>query len=169
MRIRAFFGSVAFFLAAPAMVAGVIPWGLTGWEMRPAWTAGGAAGVLLAGAGLLFLLHSFWRFVSEGMGTPAPIAPTEHLVVGGVYRHVRNPMYLAVLAIIVGQWLVFGHDGLLVYAAMVCAAFVIFVRTYEEPTLAARYGAEYDAYRRAVPGWLPRLTPWTGGGAESGR
>lgn len=71
-------------------------------------------------------------------------------------------MYLAVLSIIAGQWLLFGQTSLLVYGAIICAAFVAFVRVYEEPTLARQYGAEYDAYRRAVPGWLPQLTPWVG-------
>jgi protein-S-isoprenylcysteine O-methyltransferase Ste14 len=98
------------------------------------------------------------RFVVEGLGTPAPIAPTEHLFVGGLYRHVRNPMYLAVGAIIVGQALLIGRAVLLGYAAL-AATVAAFVRGYEEPTLARRYGFEYEAYRRAVPGWWPRRTP----------
>src|SRR5262249_5258048 len=81
-----------------------------------------------------------------------PVAPTERLVVGGLYRYVRNPMYLGVLAAIVGQGLVLGQFVLLAYAALVWAAVATFVYGYEEPTLAARYGAEYDAHRRAVPG-----------------
>ncbi len=93
----------------------------------------------------------------EGRGTPAPVAPTERLVVGGLYGYVRNPMYLAVLAVIVGQVLLFGQLGLLVYAGLVALAFVVFVKAYEEPTLRARYGAEYDDYLREVPGWWPRL------------
>ena len=90
------------------------------------------------------------------------MAPTERLVVGGIYRHVRNPMYVAVLSIILGQALLFSSWAVFGYGIVAAAAMVSFVRLYEEPTLARRYGAEYEAYRRAVPGWLPRLTPWRG-------
>ena len=102
------------------------------------------------------MLSAFGRFVVEGLGTPAPVAPTERLVVGGLYRSVRNPMYLAVFAAIVGQALVLGRVVLLAYAALVLAVTAAFVRLYEEPTLARRYGEEYERYRREVPGWLPR-------------
>jgi len=118
---------------------------------------------VLTAAGVGVLLHAFGRFVVEGLGTPAPVAPTQHLVVGGLYRHVRNPMYLAVAATIVGQALILGRPALLLYALAFGAAVWAFVRFYEEPTLARRYGAQYDAYRRAVPGWWPRLRPWSAG------
>ena len=85
--------------------------------------------------------------LSEGLGTPAPIAPTEHLVVTGLYRHVRNPMYLAVTATILGQWLLLGRPVLLAYALVFVAITYAFVRGYEEPTLRARYGDEYERYR----------------------
>ena len=160
----AMLGSALFFAIAPGIVAGVIPWWLTGWRLDPIWLPWRIAGALLTLAGAAFLMHSFARFVSEGRGTPAPVAPTERLVVGGVYRYVRNPMYLSVLAAIVGQALLFGQLSLLAYAAIVCVAVVSFVLAYEEPTLLKRYGNDYDTYRRAVPGWLPRLTPWTGSG-----
>ena len=106
------------------------------------------------------LLHAFVHFVLEGIGTPAPLAPPEHLVVGGLYRYVRNPMYLALSATIVGQALVLAQPGLLLYAVVVAAAMVAFVYAYEEPTLSEQFGAEYDAYRQAVPAWRPRLPPW---------
>jgi protein-S-isoprenylcysteine O-methyltransferase Ste14 len=105
-------------------------------------------------------VHAFARFVAEGVGTPAPVAPTRELVVGGLYRYVRNPMYLAVLAAIVGQALMLGRLVLLTYAAVMATAFVTFVRGYEEPTLAEQFGARYQAYRAAVPGWWPRRHPW---------
>ncbi|TIV28822.1 MAG: isoprenylcysteine carboxylmethyltransferase family protein, partial [Mesorhizobium sp.] len=76
--------------------------------------------------------------------------------------HVRNPMYVAVLAIILGQVLIFSSWPVLLYGMITAAAMVSFVNIYEEPTLAQRYGEEYEVYRRAVPGWLPRLTPWRG-------
>ena len=161
-RSEAALGSAVFFALAPGIVAGLIPWWLTAWHLEPAPLILRLAGALLTLAGVAFLLQAFWRFVSEGLGTPAPVAPTEHLVVGGIYRHVRNPMYLSVLSAIVGQALMLGQPKLFAYAALVALAFVVFVLLYEEPTLAKRYGAQYEAYRRAVPGWLPRLTPWDG-------
>jgi protein-S-isoprenylcysteine O-methyltransferase Ste14 len=106
------------------------------------------------------LISAFVRFVREGVGTPAPVAPTEQLVVGGLYRYVRNPMYLAVLSIIVGQGLLLGHASLFTYAGVVALAFVSFTRLYEEPTLRRQFGQEYETYRRAVPGWWPRLRPF---------
>ena len=117
---------------------------------------------MLVLAGSAVLLHAFARFVVEGLGTPAPVAPTERLVVGGLYRHVRNPMYIAVAATIVGQALILGRPGLLVYAAAFGVVVGAFVHGYEEPTLAARYGEQYEAYRRAVPAWWPRRRPWDG-------
>ena len=114
-------------------------------------------GVVLIAAGAAFVLHAFARFVLEGIGTPAPVAAPERLVVGGVYRHVRNPMYVAVLATILGQALLLGRPVLLAYAAVLWVVFASFVRLYEEPTLRERFGADYDAYRRAVPAWLPRF------------
>jgi protein-S-isoprenylcysteine O-methyltransferase Ste14 len=94
------------------------------------------------------------------LGTPVPIAPPQHLVVGGLYRHVRNPMYVAPGAAIVGQSLLLGRPVLLLYAAGGAVPVVTFVRRYEEPTLLRQFGAEYEDYRRNVPGWWPRLRPW---------
>lgn len=146
------------------MVAGLIPWWLTRWEASrpPWWSAVRALGALLVAAGVAVLLSAFARFVREGTGTPAPVAPTERLVVGGLYRHVRNPMYLAVAAVILGQALLLGRPVLVAHAAVFAAAVFGFVRVYEEPTLRRRFPAEYAAYRSAVPGWWPRLRPWCG-------
>jgi protein-S-isoprenylcysteine O-methyltransferase Ste14 len=162
--VRAALGSALFLLVAPGVMAGVVPWLLTGWDSRepPLVVVVLGAALIVVGAGVL--LHAFARFVVEGRGTPAPIAPTERLVVGGLYRHVRNPMYLAVGATIVGQALVLGRWWLVAYAAAFMALVAAFVRVYEEPTLSERYGEEYAAYRRAVPGWWPRLRPWPGAG-----
>jgi protein-S-isoprenylcysteine O-methyltransferase Ste14 len=156
-------GSAGFLALAPGVVAGVIPYLLTGWQMETGPIAVQIVGGVLIALGASFLLHAFARFVVEGRGTPAPVAPTERLVVGGVYRYVRNPMYLAVGAMIVGQALLLGQPGLLAYAAAFGAVVFSFVRLYEEPTLTEQFGASYDAYRSAVPGWLPRLRPWRGG------
>ena len=115
-------------------------------------------GLLVAGA--LVLLHTFARFVIEGAGTPAPVAPTRELVVGGLYRYVRNPMYLAVAATIVGQALALGQLLLLPYAVAFGAVVYAFVRGYEEPTLRRQFGHQYEEYRHSVPGWWPRRHPW---------
>ena len=160
-KARAALGSVVFLAVAPGVVAGVIPWLLTGWDSSHPPLAVAAIGWALVIAGGLVVLQAFARFVTEGSGTPAPVAPTARLVVGGLYRYVRNPMYLAVGSTIVGQALLLGRPALLIYAALFAAVVVSFVRGYEEPTLAARYGEEYAAYRHAVPGWWPRRQPWT--------
>jgi protein-S-isoprenylcysteine O-methyltransferase Ste14 len=152
-------GSALFFAVAPGVVAGVIPWALAGWETEDDWglvTQILGAVMILAGAAVL--VHAFARFVVEGLGTPAPAAPTEHLVVGGLYRYVRNVMYIAVTTTILGQALLLGQVVLLVYAAVAWAGMAAFVKGYEEPTLADRYGARYEEYRRAVPAWWPRLS-----------
>ena len=151
-----------FLVVAPGVVAGLIPWWLTGWEAGTTWPLLQLLGALLLVGGVIVLVDAFVRFVVEGIGTPAPIAPTQRLVVGGLYRYVRNPMYLAVGATIVGQGLLIGRPILLLYAAVFAVVVLAFVRGYEEPTLARQFGAEYEDYRRAVPGWRPRLRPWRG-------
>lgn len=158
-------GSAVFFVLAPGVVAGLIPYWLSGWQTRGpalAWQPVQPIGGALIVVGVLMLISAFVRFVREGAGTPAPVAPTERLVVGGLYRYVRNPMYLAVLAIIVGQALAFANVRLLAYAVAVWVGFATFVKLYEEPTLKRRYGEQYEAYRRAVPAWLPRMRAWAG-------
>jgi protein-S-isoprenylcysteine O-methyltransferase Ste14 len=151
-----------FLVLAPGTTAVLIPWLLTGWHGRipPPYLALRVAGVALILVGAAVLLEAFARFVGEGRGTPAPVAPTQRLVIGGLYRYVRNPMYLAVAAIIVGQALLLGRFELLAYAAVFVATTFAFARFYEEPTLREQYGDDYEAYRSGVPGWWPRLRPW---------
>jgi len=158
-------GSLIFFVLAPGTVAGLVPWLLSGNERSPflRWPGVRVVGAFLVTGGAVVLAESFARFALEGRGTPAPVAPTERLVVSGLYRFVRNPMYVAVLSAILGQALLFGSTRVLWYAAAVALAFHLFVTLYEEPTLRGRYGAEYEAYRRAVGRWWPRLSPWRGG------
>jgi protein-S-isoprenylcysteine O-methyltransferase Ste14 len=161
-RARSLVGSFGFLLVAPGVIAGLVPWLLTGWEVRdplPGWVVLRVVGVLLIAAGAAVLIEAFLRFALQGLGTPAPVAPTEHLVVGGLYRYVRNPMYLAVAATIVGQALVLGQPVLLAYAALFLATVWAFVHWYEEPTLSHQFGSEYDDYRQRVPGWWPRRRP----------
>ncbi|GAA4040280.1 methyltransferase family protein [Nonomuraea soli] len=163
-RAHAVTGSTVFFLLAPGTVAALVPWWITGWRMLsplPSWAMLPlrVVGVLLILAGLPVLAGAFVRFVVEGLGTPAPVAAPEKLVVGGFYRYVRNPMYVAVFAIILGQAALLGQGSLVVYAAVVAVPVYLFVRFYEEPTLRARFGGDYDAYRAQVPSWWPRWRP----------
>src|SRR5437764_3505153 len=149
-RTAAAAGSTLFFAIAPGVVAGLVPWWLTGWQVRGPlthWAPLRVAGLIMLILGAIVLVQAFARFVAEGLGTPAPVAPTERLVVGGLYRHVRNPMYEAVAAAIVGQALMLGRPALLLYAAVFVAAVAAFVRLYEEPALARHFGMEYEAYR----------------------
>jgi protein-S-isoprenylcysteine O-methyltransferase Ste14 len=162
-------GSAVFFALAPGAVAGLVPWLITRWRVADppdalSWAAIPLRiiGTALVLAGLAMLIDAFVRFVAEGFGTPAPIAPTEHLVVGGLYRYMRNPMYVGVLAAIIGQALLFGRFALLWYAAAAFAAVFVFVRLYEEPTLRRTFDTEYTDYQAAVPRWWPRLRPWDG-------
>ena len=163
-------GSAVFFVVGPGVFAGLIPWLLTGWRVQepvPYLAPVRVLGAVLLAAGLIVMVQAFTRFVVEGFGTPVPVAAPSRLVVGGLYRHVRNPMYVAGLAIIVGQALALGQPILLAYAVAVWLVLASFVHWYEEPTLSRRFGAQYEAYRRAVPAWWPRLRPWRPG--EPGR
>ncbi|MBC7767446.1 MAG: isoprenylcysteine carboxylmethyltransferase family protein [Phycisphaerales bacterium] len=157
---EAWIGSAAFFLAAPGVVAGLIPWLITHW--RPGLDVSVTStivGALMIIAGLAALIDCFVRFALKG-GTPAPIAPTAELVVDGLYRFVRNPMYLAVLLLIFGQMLVFANAGLLAYGVAVSLGVHFFVLGYEEPKLKRSFPEAYAAYSENVGRWLPRLTPW---------
>ena len=163
--VRAAVFTVVFYFLAPGTTAGLVPWLITRWE-RPDAVVGvlDGVGVALVVCGLIAVTACFVRFVTEGVGTPAPVAPTETLVVGGLYRFVRNPMYLAVASIIGGQALWFRSPGTAVWMLLFMAAVWIFVRGYEEPSLAEQFGESYVDYRKAVPGWWPRLTPYSPGG-----
>jgi protein-S-isoprenylcysteine O-methyltransferase Ste14 len=154
------FSTVLFTVLVPGTVAGLVPWFLrAGSPVAPSQAARltGAAALLL---GLAVYLHTaFWGFALRGRGTPAPIAPTRHLVVEGLHRRVRNPMYLGVLLMVLGQASLFWSSSCLLYAGLLGLTFHGFVLLYEEPTLRAQFGSEYDEYRRRVPRWVPRLGP----------
>jgi protein-S-isoprenylcysteine O-methyltransferase Ste14 len=160
---RRLVGSLLFLVLAPGTVVGLVPFWLTRWRVeRPLLGAPilRVAGAALVCAGLASLLDSFARFVFVGLGTPAPIAPPRRLVVSGQYRHVRNPMYVAVLAVVIGQGLVLGSGVLLWYAVLLWLLFHAFVVLYEEPRLGSRFGASYREYCRNVRRWWPRVRPW---------
>jgi len=156
-------GSALFFVIAPCLLAGLVPWWMTRWEFRPPFLGlelTRAIGVLLIIAGVPGLVDSFVRFALQGLGTPAPIAPPQKLVVTGLYRYVRNPIYVAVVAIILGQAILFGDWRLMTYGGLMWLAFHAFVLTYEEPVLAQQFGVQYEDFRANVPRWIPRLSPW---------
>jgi protein-S-isoprenylcysteine O-methyltransferase Ste14 len=159
-RIRAAIGSLSFLVVAPGVVAGLLPWLITEWRPLPPGDGPGVlrwTGLLLTGAGLIVVLEAFARFAWVGLGTPAPVAPTRSLVVSGFYRFVRNPMYVAVMALIVGQAILFGSWGLALYGVVIAAGFHTFVTLYEEPTLHQTYGEAYATYCAATPRWIPRF------------
>ena len=163
-KTSAVLGSILFFIVAPGIVAGVIPWFLIigGWISPPilGLTFLPWIGYALIAAGLIVLIDCFVRFALQGLGTPAPVAPTARLVVEGPYRFVRNPIYVAVTTIIFGEALVYGCHWVLLYGAAVWLATHLFVIFYEEPTLRRQFPNDYAAYFANVPRWMPRLSPW---------
>lgn len=164
-RFLAILGSAVFLVIAPGTVAGYVPWLICRWQVGPPLLGISlfrVTGVLLILTGLPVLLDSFARFAIQGLGTPAPVFPTRHLVVSGLFRYLRNPMYVAVLSLILGQGLVFGNSRVLEYGIAVWLGFGLFVLFYEEPTLRRTFGAEYEEFCANVPRWIPRLKPWPG-------
>lgn len=164
-RVSSAIGSVAFLIVAPGTVAGLVPWWISQWRIYDPFLGLGLLrwiGIALILAGAAILLEAFARFAWYGLGTPAPVFPTKRLVTTGLYRYVRNPMYVAVTAVIFGQGLLFGNPQVLGYGVCVWLAFFVFVLAYEEPTLRRTYGHEYTEFCAAVPRWMPRLRPWTG-------
>jgi protein-S-isoprenylcysteine O-methyltransferase Ste14 len=161
-RASAILGSGIFLVLAPGTLAVYVPWTIYRWRFAPpllGFFPFRIIGALMIAIGLPVLLDSFARFAIQGLGTPAPVAPPQHLVVTGLYRYVRNPMYVAVLLVIFGQGLLFGNVRLLEYGLVVWLGFVAFVLLYEEPALRKQFGKEYDEFRAHVPRWVPRLRP----------
>jgi protein-S-isoprenylcysteine O-methyltransferase Ste14 len=162
-RTIAVLGSAVFFVVAPCTLAGLVPWWITGWQLKPPFlnlplTRG--IGVIMILAGVVGLVDAFARFALQGLGTPAPIAPPRILVVTGLYRYVRNPIYVALVSIILGQAMLMGDWRLIVYGVLLWLFFHVWVVAIEEPTLEQTFGNEYEAFRAAVPRWIPRITPW---------
>lgn len=156
--------SVLFTLfGGPGILLVYIPWRVTRFHLPPnAPLAGGLLAALLIAAGLYPLLESIVRFISVGRGSLVPALPPEHLVVTGLYRYVRNPMYVGVITVIAAEALLFRSRELLTYFCFVWLAMNLFVLLYEEPKLARTFPAEYLIYKQHVRRWIPRLTPWAG-------
>ena len=147
----------------PGILLVLVPWSVTGFRLpadQPWWQVAGCVVAIVGG--LMPLLESVWRFVAVGRGTLVPAVPTEHLVVSGLYAYVRNPMYMGVLTVIAAEAALFRSSSLLVELAAAWIGFELFVRFFEEPKLARTFGEEYEAYRRNVRRWVPRLRAWRG-------
>ena len=149
--------TILFTIFVPGTVAGYIPYRLTD---RFADRASGplewlAVVVIVLGAAIYF--RCAWEFAVRGLGTPAPIAPTKFLVTTALHRYIRNPMYVGVALVIVGEAVLFRSLHVLVYAAFMLTAAHTFVVLYEEPTLKRQFGESYEQYRRTVPRWIPRF------------
>ena len=147
----------------PGIVLVYLPFWITRFRVP----AGEPVGQMILAGALILLgvapgIESARRFVFVGRGTLMPNVPTEHLVMSGFYRHVRNPMYTGVLFALTGEAILFESRSLVLYIAVVWLVVHLFVCFYEEPTLTRRYGDEYLRFKRHVPRWLPRLTPWGG-------
>ena len=171
MRLRAILGSVLFLVLAPGTVIGLIPWWISKWKVQPAppgFLLIQLLGVLLLVTGILILLEAFARFALQGIGTPAPVLPTRHLVVTGFYRYVRNPMYVALVLAVLGQSMIQGNLNLVIYGGFVWLITHLFVVVYEEPTLRRTFGDDYNEFCANVPRWIPRLRPWKGPGKDGG-
>lgn len=154
--------SVAWGVALGGTFGCLLPYLLNDWQVHrplPYWAVAQATGGLLICGGLVPLVQSFVEFI-RAEGTPVPVASPPRLVVSGFYRYVRNPIYLGFGAILVGEVLLFASRGLLLYTAVAWGVSAAAVRFYEEPTLARKFGADYQQYRRGVRAWIPRLHPW---------
>jgi len=151
--------SIAWALLLPGLFAGYVPWRFFGLAQvqldlqNPVHILG----LVMIGLGAALLATCIWEFARSGRGTLAPVDPPRELVVKGLYRYVRNPMYLSVTMIVLGEVLLTGSRALLVYWAVWFVAVNLFVIGYEEPTLRRRFGASYERYTKEVGRWLPRL------------
>ena len=148
--------TMLFTIFVPGTVLGLVPRWLLGGFPKP---EGGPLtwfGVLLMLLGATIYFRCAWEFAVRGLGTPAPIAPTKYLVTTALHRYVRNPMYIGVLGVLLGEAATFRAPVLLEYAAFCFAAVYLFVLLYEEPTLDRQFGESYKEYRRSVPRWIPR-------------
>ena len=162
-RFWASLGSLVFFILAPGTIVGFVPWWLTSGRIGPPFFGIEAlrwVGVALIALGLVPLLSSFARFAWDGLGTPAPIAPPAKLVVTGFYRRVRNPIYLALLTILLGEALLLGDERVAVWGVLFWLFTFAVVVIYEEPSLREQFGEEYRTYCKNVPRWVPRVIPY---------
>lgn len=151
--------SLLWVILLPGLVALVVPWTFFGLgQVRPDPSQPlHLIGLLAVGAGGVLFGACVWEFAREGRGTLSPADPPKVLVVRGLYRYVRNPMYLSVTLVLLGEALLAGSAALLAYWAIWFLGVNVFVLWYEEPILRRRFGASYESYTRRIRRWLPRL------------
>jgi protein-S-isoprenylcysteine O-methyltransferase Ste14 len=162
-RLRLLLKNVAFTIVVPGTAAGIVPLVIARGRAVSSMPAMVAAGLVLLVTGGAVYAWCVWDFATFGRGTPLPIDAPRRLVTRGLYRFTRNPMYLGVLCAAAGWPAIFASIWLLLYAAVLALAFHLFVVLYEEPRLRVLFDAEYDAYCRTVPRWIPRPRPRTPG------
>ena len=156
--MKSLLNTLLFTIFVPGTVAGWLPYRLHGDSPATSNLGLRVIGILLIVIGTAIYLHTaFWGFALRGRGTPAPIAPTKKLVVEGLHRYVRNPMYIGVATIVLGQAVLYQSWHILEYLTNVLVIVQFFVLFYEEPTLAQQFGAEYEEYKKRVPRWIPRF------------
>jgi protein-S-isoprenylcysteine O-methyltransferase Ste14 len=149
--------TILFTIFVPGTVAGYIPYRLVGGWTRPPAGPLTWLGAIMTVLGAATYLRCAWEFAVRGLGTPAPFAPTKYLVTTALHRHVRNPMYIGVALVILGQGAMFRSLHLVQYAAGMLLVAHLFVVFYEEPTLRRQFAESYEQYRTMVPRWIPRI------------
>jgi len=148
-----------FTVVVPGTVAVLIPRWILGGFRKPGGGILTWIGIIGICCGAAIYFRCAWEFAVQGLGTPAPIAPTKYLVTTALHRKIRNPMYVGVALLIVGESALFRSAHLIEYAALMLFVAHIFVVIYEEPTLHRQFGESYDQYRRSVPRWIPHIRP----------
>jgi len=146
-----------FTIVVPGTVTGLVPSWLLGGFRRPERGPLTWLGVVIFLTGAAIYFRCAWEFAVRGLGTPAPIAPTKFLVTTALHRYVRNPMYIGVFTLLLGEAVTFRSGLVLWYAALFCVPVELFVVFYEEPTLRRQFGESYEEYRRSVPRWIPKI------------
>jgi protein-S-isoprenylcysteine O-methyltransferase Ste14 len=164
-----FIRSVFFTILQPGTVTVLIPYWLIssrGTEVQTSFQPLRWLGLPFMAIGAATLLWCIWDFFSSGRGTISPIDPPKHLVVRGLYRYVRNPMYVAVVTILLGEAIFFMSSPVLIEAGIFFVLATLFVVLYEEPTLRRKFGESYERYKQTVGRWIPRLRPQSPGKTE---
>lgn len=146
------------FLVLPGVFAGVVPYLIASADPRRG--TGWTIGAFVMGCGALVLLWCVRDFYVAGKGTLAPWQPPKRLVVVGLYRYSRNPMYLGVLTFVIGWAIFMGSPLLCGYVLVLFSSFHTSVVVYEEPWLSKQFTSQWQTYAAAVPRWVPRPTPW---------
>jgi protein-S-isoprenylcysteine O-methyltransferase Ste14 len=164
--------AILFTVLMPGVGIVLVPYSILSQSAEIVWPGPSVLSVSVAMLGLLgmaTLLQCIWSFALHGKGTLAPLDPPKVLVVRGAYRCTRNPMYVAVVVVLVSEAIFFGSSALLIYAGIGLLIFHLFVLRYEEPHLRRQFGTSYDEYCRAVPRWGITFPPYTPSEGATGR